>query len=60
VAVLVARGCTNRQIANRLLIAERTAMRHVEHLFTKLGVHSRAEVGAWVARHGLDRPDGSA
>ena len=42
------------------MIAERTAMRHVEHIFNKLGVHSRAEVGAWVARHGLDRPDGSA
>jgi non-specific serine/threonine protein kinase len=60
VAVLVARGATNRQIAAELVIAERTAMRHVEHVFTKLGVHSRAEVGVWVARNGLDRPDGSA
>jgi non-specific serine/threonine protein kinase len=60
VAVLVARGATNRQIAARLVIAERTAMRHVEHIFTKLGVHSRAEVGAWAARHGLDGPAGSA
>ena len=56
--MLVARGHTNRQIAARLVIAERTAMRHVEHIFNKLGVHSRAEVGAWVARNGLDRPDG--
>ena len=34
-------------------------MRHVEHIFNKLGVHSRAEVGAWAARQGLDRPGGS-
>ena len=56
----VARGDTNAQIARELVIAPRTAMRHVEHIFTKLGVHSRAEVGAWAARRGLDRPDGSA
>ena len=59
-AALVARGATNRQIAAELVIAERTAMRHVEHVFNKLGVHSRAEVGAWAARNGLDRPDGAA
>jgi DNA-binding NarL/FixJ family response regulator len=41
------------------VIAERTAMRHVEHIFSKLGVHSRAEVGEWVAHRGLDRLDGS-
>jgi len=57
--VLLARGATNRQIAARLVIAERTAMRHVEHIFDKLGVHSRAEVGAWAAYRGLDRIDGS-
>jgi hypothetical protein len=31
----------------------------VEHVFNKLGVHSRAEVGGWVAHRGLDRPDAS-
>ena len=56
VAALVARGATNRQIATRLVVAERTAMRHVEHVFNKLGVHSRAEVGAWAARQGLAGP----
>jgi DNA-binding NarL/FixJ family response regulator len=60
VATLVARGLTNREIAARLVIAERTAMRHVEHVFNKLGVHSRAEVGAGAARYGLDGPAGSA
>jgi DNA-binding NarL/FixJ family response regulator len=42
-----------------LVIAERTAMRHVEHIPNKLGVHSRAEIAAWAARRGLDGPDGS-
>ncbi len=55
VVVLVARGYSNPQIARALTIAPRTAMRHVEHIFTKLGVHSRAEVGAWAARRGLAR-----
>jgi hypothetical protein len=35
-------------------------MRHVAHVMGKLGVHSRAQIGAWVARTGLDRPGGSA
>ena len=53
VAVLVARGRTNPQSARALVIAPRTAMRHVEHAMAKLGVHSRAEVGAWAAQQGL-------
>jgi DNA-binding NarL/FixJ family response regulator len=59
VAVLVARGHTNRQIAARLVVAERTASRHVEHILNKLGVHSRAEVAAWAAQHGLLGPAGA-
>jgi non-specific serine/threonine protein kinase len=53
VAVLVAQGCTNRQIATRLVIAERTAIRHVEHVLNKLGVHSRAQIAAWATARGL-------
>jgi DNA-binding CsgD family transcriptional regulator len=56
VASLVARGHTNRQIAAHLVIAERTAMRHVENVMAKLGVHSRAEVAAWAAQQGLLAP----
>jgi DNA-binding NarL/FixJ family response regulator len=53
VAALVATGMTNRQIAGRLVIAERTAGNHVDHILTKLGFHSRAQIAAWVVARGL-------
>jgi predicted ATPase/DNA-binding CsgD family transcriptional regulator len=53
VAVLVARGMTNREIGEKLFIAERTAEGHVERIRGKLGVRSRAEVAAWTAGRGL-------
>jgi DNA-binding NarL/FixJ family response regulator len=53
VAVLIAHGLTNRHIAERLVIAPRTADNHVQHIFDKLGVSSRAQVAAWAALHGL-------
>jgi DNA-binding NarL/FixJ family response regulator len=48
VAELVAEGLTNRQIANRLTISQRTAEGHVEKVLTKLGFNSRAQIAAWV------------
>jgi DNA-binding NarL/FixJ family response regulator len=59
VAALVAGGHSNPQIARALTIAPRTAARHVEHVMAKLGVHSRAEVAAWAAQHGLLGPAGA-
>ena len=55
VAVLVARGHTNRQIAAALVIAERTAETHVDHILTRLGFTSRAQIAAWATEHGLRR-----
>ncbi len=49
VADLVARGLTNRAIAARLVISPRTADGHVEHILTKLGFTSRAQIAAWAA-----------
>jgi non-specific serine/threonine protein kinase len=49
VADLVAEGLTNRQIAARLVISQRTAQGHVEHILTKLGFTSRAQIAASVA-----------
>lgn len=48
VAGLVAEGMTNKAIAARLSISVRTAQGHVEHILTKLGFSSRAQIAAWV------------
>jgi DNA-binding NarL/FixJ family response regulator len=53
VASLVALGCTNRQIGESLVIAERTAECHVLNICAKLGFRSRTQVAVWAARHGL-------
>jgi pimeloyl-ACP methyl ester carboxylesterase/DNA-binding CsgD family transcriptional regulator len=50
VAALVAEGLTNRQIAERLGIQERSAEGHLERIRQRLGVTSRAQVAAWWAR----------
>jgi pimeloyl-ACP methyl ester carboxylesterase/DNA-binding CsgD family transcriptional regulator len=50
VAALVAEGLTNRQIAERLGIQERSAEGHLERIRQRLGVGSRAQVAAWWAR----------
>jgi DNA-binding NarL/FixJ family response regulator len=50
VARLVAQGLTNRQIAGRLFISERTAENHVQHILAKLGFASRSQIAAWSAR----------
>ena len=49
VADLIAEGLTNKEIAARLVISPRTAQGHVEHLLSKLGFTSRAQIAAWVA-----------
>ena len=48
IAGLLAEGLTNRQIATRLVISPRTAETHVDHILTKLGMTSRAQVAGWV------------
>jgi non-specific serine/threonine protein kinase len=48
VAELVADGLGNREIAERLYLSKRTVDSHVEHVFTKLGFSSRAQLTAWV------------
>jgi DNA-binding NarL/FixJ family response regulator len=52
VAALVAAGLTNRQIAERLYISERTAQNHVQHILTKLGFTTRSQIAAWAVRRG--------
>jgi len=50
---LLARGQANKQIARRLSITPKTVSNHVEHIYTKTGVSSRAAVALFATRHGL-------
>ncbi|MFI7014031.1 LuxR C-terminal-related transcriptional regulator [Streptomyces sp. NPDC050164] len=50
---LVAAGRTNRAIAAELVISEHTVARHLNNIFAKLGVSSRAAATAYAYRHGL-------
>jgi predicted ATPase/DNA-binding CsgD family transcriptional regulator len=49
VAALIAEGLSNREIAARLVVAQRTAEGHVENILSKLGFTSRAQVAGWLA-----------
>ena len=53
VAVLLARGLTNRQVAAELVIAERTASTHVAHILNKLRFSRRTQIAAWAIEHDL-------
>lgn len=48
VAELVAKGLSNKDIAAQLVIAQRTAEGHVEHILAKLGLTKRTQLAAWV------------
>jgi len=50
---LVATGKTNKQIAAELSLSEHTISRHLQNIFTKLGVSSRAAATAFAFEHGL-------
>jgi DNA-binding NarL/FixJ family response regulator len=59
IAVLLAKGLSNKAIAKTLVIAQRTAETHVANILVKLGLNSRGQVAAWVAEHrGIDSPEG--
>ena len=53
VLVLVAQGKSNREIADELVISERTARTHVSNVLGKLGLASRTQAALWAIREGL-------
>jgi non-specific serine/threonine protein kinase len=50
---LIALGFTSREIAEELVISERTLDTHADNIRAKLGLRSRAEVAAWGTENGL-------
>jgi DNA-binding CsgD family transcriptional regulator len=55
IAALIARGKSNREIAEELVISETTAERHVANILSKLGFNSRTQIALWAVEKGLGR-----
>lgn len=55
---LIARGCSNAEIAERLVISRRTAEHHVAHIYTKIGVSCRAAATLFAVEHHLVETNG--
>jgi DNA-binding CsgD family transcriptional regulator/tetratricopeptide (TPR) repeat protein len=56
VALLIAEGLTNRLIAERLIVSERTIDTHVANILGKLGFATRAQIAAWAVEQRLAAP----
>jgi len=56
VLTLIARGYTNKQIADTLYVSEKTARNHVSHILVKLGLSRRSEAAAFAVEHKLVPP----
>jgi DNA-binding NarL/FixJ family response regulator len=60
VAALIARGHTNNEIAEALVLSVRTVERHIENIYEKIGTHGKAArtaVAAFALRQGLVEPE---
>jgi len=53
VAALIARGLTNQQIADRLVLTKGTVANHVEHILARLSSSSRTQIAVWAVQQGL-------
>jgi tetratricopeptide (TPR) repeat protein len=58
VAALIAQGWSNREIAGKLVVSERTVETHVTNILAKLGFSSRARIAAWVMDKNLGNQPG--
>jgi two-component system, NarL family, nitrate/nitrite response regulator NarL len=58
ILVMLARGWSNRRIAQECLLSLNTIRTHVQNVLVKLGVHSKLEAAALAVRHGLVPVDG--
>jgi DNA-binding NarL/FixJ family response regulator len=57
IATAIANGSSNREIADALVLSERTVESHVSHILAKLGFRSRTQIAGWVIENGwLHKP----
>jgi len=55
---LIVKGHPNRRIAQQVFVSEKTVKNHVNNIYGKLGVHTRAEaIALWLGVHGTDETD---
>ena len=54
---LVAQGKSNREIAETLVISEKTAKAHISNILGKLGLDDRTQMAVYAIKHGLVNPD---
>jgi DNA-binding CsgD family transcriptional regulator len=57
IAVAIAEGLTNEEIAQRLVLVPGTVANHVEAILVRLDLRNRTQIGVWAAEHGLYRSD---
>lgn len=55
--ILLSRGLTNRQVASALHVSKRTVAHHVQHIYGKAGVSTRAAATLFALQHGLLAPE---
>jgi DNA-binding NarL/FixJ family response regulator len=58
IAILIAQGKSSREIADTLVISQRTVETHVGSIYARLGFSSRAQLAAWIVEKGLAAPPG--
>ncbi len=58
VARLIGQGLTNKEIATRLRISDRTVGAHIQNILNKLGASNRAQIAAWSAQRLIAQPTG--
>ena len=56
VVALLARGLSNKQLADAMVVSQLTAASHVRNILRKLGLDRRGQVAAWAAEHGIAPP----
>lgn len=56
IALLIAQGKSNREIAAQLVLSTRTVENHIAHILSKLDFHSRTRIATWVVEQALAKP----